>query len=230
MSRLVNFNENAEVDVLDEINVEMTDRLNKLSDIVKNDPKYSPLPKELSQKRNEYIMSWRTEILPLIKEGNTEKAKLIYHGAHREQYEKFRESITKLSSLSEDRDKQMRAESNNLFMQFKVTFLAGGIISVILSILIVVYLTGIIAIPLKNASDIAEQVAYGNLAVTIPSGDRKDEIGILMLSLGMMVESLKMATQEIRGIAETLGTTAEPKVLNEQVLKLKKIVEQYKLI
>lgn len=120
-------------------------------------------------------------------------------------------------------------ESDNLFMQFKITFLGGGIIVVILSILIAVYLTGIIAIPLKKASEIAEQVAYGNLAVSIPSEERKDEIGVLMLSLGMMVESLKMATQEIRGIAETLGTSTEPKVLNEQILKLKKIVEQYKL-
>jgi len=229
MSRVVNYNDSLEIDVINEINIEMNNRLNKLSEIEQKAPQYALLLKDLSEKRSDYIKTWRTEIFPLIKEGNTEKAKMIYQNAHRQQYENIRVTIQKLSTMSEEKDKQMRLESANLFMQFKVTSITGSIIVVILSILIAVYLTGIIAIPLKKASDIAEQVAYGNLDVSIPSEERKDEIGILMLSLGMMVESLQMVTQEIRRISNALASSSEPEVLNEQILKLKKIVEQYKL-
>jgi len=92
------------------------------------------------------------------------------------------------------------------------TFMVGGAIALVtallISIVIAVFLTRIIANPIKEISGIAEQVTAGNLTVNVPSNNRKDEVGALTQTFHTMVENLREVTQETREGVNVLASSA----------------------
>ncbi|MBI4641549.1 MAG: methyl-accepting chemotaxis protein, partial [Candidatus Tectomicrobia bacterium] len=61
---------------------------------------------------------------------------------------------------------------------------------------------------LKKISEIAEKVASGDLAVNVPSNNRRDEVGTLAQTFRTMVENFREVTQEIREGVNTLASSA----------------------
>uniref|UniRef100_UPI002FF8E484 response regulator n=1 Tax=Nostoc sp. TaxID=1180 RepID=UPI002FF8E484 len=57
-------------------------------------------------------------------------------------------------------------------------------------------LTRHISVPLKRVSDIAEKMADGNLLVSLPDSDRRDEIGVLTRTFNQMIVNLRNTTQK----------------------------------
>jgi methyl-accepting chemotaxis protein len=88
---------------------------------------------------------------------------------------------------------------------------------------------------LKQISGIAERIAYGDLTVHVPSIQRTDEVGALVMSFGMMLESQKMMTGEITDAVDVLAestagqTEIDIRNLNRMAQKLKGLIEQYKI-
>lgn len=81
-------------------------------------------------------------------------------------------------------------------------FLVIGAIALAISMLMTVFLNKVIAIPLKEISGIAERIASGDVSVTLPAGERKDEVGALLQSFSRMVGSLSVTAEIAKKVAE----------------------------
>ncbi len=57
-------------------------------------------------------------------------------------------------------------------------------------------LTRHISVPLKRVSDLAQQLADGDLSVSLPDSDRQDEIGVLTRTFNQMIVNLRNTTQK----------------------------------
>ncbi len=71
-----------------------------------------------------------------------------------------------------------------------------------------VLITRNIAGPLKEISVAAERVAAGDLTVSVTSNGRRDEVGLLGRTIGVMVESLRRSTLQIQEATRVLASSA----------------------
>jgi methyl-accepting chemotaxis protein len=80
--------------------------------------------------------------------------------------------------------------------------------SIILTVLIAVFLTRSITLPLYQVANVAERVAGGDLTVVVPETARRDELGELLLMFRCMVENLRDQTQAIKEGVNVLAASA----------------------
>jgi PAS domain S-box-containing protein len=72
-----------------------------------------------------------------------------------------------------------------------------SVIAVILAVVIGIVLTRSMASPLSALTKIARQVATGDLAVSVPADQRKDEVGTLAQAFRQMLENLRRSTMDV---------------------------------
>jgi len=110
-----------------------------------------------------------------------------------------------------DQDTKMHATASlaaNLSVFVTLSFVLFGV-------LITIFVTRSITIPLKSVVDIVEKVSIGNLTVDVPKDNRRDELGLLLKSFDKMIQSLK----EKVNIADQISTgnlKVEVKPLSEK--------------
>lgn len=106
--------------------------------------------------------------------------------------------------------------------------------------MVVVVLIGLVVVrnitdPLKQAVKVAEQIAVGDLSVTVPVDDRWDEFGVLLQSFHRMVKSLQDVAVAAERIAQgDLSVTIQPQspkdtmgnVLTKLVQNIREITQQ----
>jgi len=88
------------------------------------------------------------------------------------------------------------------------TIVLGTILAAVIILAAAAILTRNIADPLKALSGVAQQIANGNLSVTIPAGEGADEVGILTRAFRQMAETLRRYTADISQAASQLGSAA----------------------
>jgi len=94
-------------------------------------------------------------------------------------------------------------------LKTRITSLSWEMYSVILWMfagLIIVMVIGLVVVrnitsPLREVVKLAEQIAVGDLSVTVPADDRRDEFGVLLHSFQRMVQSL----QDVAAAAERIA-------------------------
>ena len=74
-------------------------------------------------------------------------------------------------------------------------------------------LNRVIALPLLAVSGIAGRVASGDLTVSLPEGDRSDEVGALVRAFRAMVENFRDQTRELVEGATVLGAAMTARVV-----------------
>lgn len=228
---------------------EILDNIEELKKLTSGIAAYAELVKKLEANRTAYDEFREKRILPLIKEGRIKEASNLLMGDSLDQYEKVREINLKLAEISTQRDTELKTESTSILENSMRLFLVLGIAAIVSAIAMAVYLTNILAGPLKNASAMAERTAYGDLTADPPVESRNDEVGKLFLSLGMMVSSLRLMTREILATVETMTSSMEKisawmaqkenaaareglgdiEELTVVGSRLKKLVEQYRI-
>jgi methyl-accepting chemotaxis protein len=130
-----------------------------------------------------------------------------------------------------------------VILRARMTQLSWELYSVIMWMfvgLIVVTLIGLVVVrnitdPLRRAVRVAEQIAVGDLSVTLPTDDRMDEFGVLMQSFQRMTKSLQDVAAAAERIAQgDLTVTVQPQshkdtmglVLSKLVQNLRDITQQ----
>lgn len=210
--RMMDSTGRTEYDILNkeikEIDKENNERFEKISKLAGNSQDIMPLVNELTDLRKAFKNIRDTQTIPMIYAGKGKEAKTLFLGPQFELYEKMRNTAIKISDLSEGHAKKIMELTNRKVKISTYTFVIAGILAIIIGIAMALYITRIIAGPLKKISGAAERVAYGDMTVRIPSDNRTDEVGTLMLSFGMMVESLKMVTREIRDAVNVLASSS----------------------
>jgi nitrogen fixation/metabolism regulation signal transduction histidine kinase len=238
LSRMIETEKKSELDALygdlKENDKEIQEKLNMIMKFGSGNQKYIELIDQLSVKRTEFLKSRDTYTIPLIYAGKSNEARKYFFGTQFKHYEEMLGIAANLSNMSEQADKILIQSSGQKVKKGFFIFVSVGMIGIIIGIALVSYLTLIIAVPLKQISGIAERIAYGDLSVQVPPMQRTDEVGTLVMSFGMMLESQKTMTREITDAVDVLAentasqTQADVKSLNIMAQNLKKLVEQYK--
>jgi methyl-accepting chemotaxis protein len=128
-------------------------------------------------------------------------------------------------------------------LKTRINHLSWEMYSVILWVfvgMIVVTMIGLVVVrnvtdPLRQAVKVAEQIAVGDLSVTVPLDDRRDEFGVLLHSFHRMVKSLQSVAVAAERIAQgDLSVTVQPQspkdtmgnVLVKLVQNIREITQQ----
>ncbi|MBI5756265.1 MAG: methyl-accepting chemotaxis protein [Nitrospirae bacterium] len=171
----------------------------------KGEPKILHRLEELNAIRLAFKQTRDSEIIPLIYDGKTGEARKLAMGIQAQRYDKMRSIITELDKDAMEETERHVTESGMNARRAVWFSLFVGAIAIIVSVIMSMYSTKIIATPLTAISNIAERVVSGDLTVNTPVEDRKDEVGILSWTFRAMMERLQ---REIRDIMEAVNVLA----------------------
>jgi len=109
------------------------------------------------------------------------------------------------------------SEAKDASRLIRLVILVGIPVALVLLLLIALFLIRAISVPLRAMARLADRVAGGDLTVRVAHGNRKDEVGVLNVSLGVMLENFReLLSQTQQGLAmvgtsasEILATTSE---------------------
>ncbi|MGE0680211.1 MAG: methyl-accepting chemotaxis protein [Candidatus Binatia bacterium] len=168
--------------------------MQKLSRAAQHDPQLGSQLEEFASFRTTHKQIRDEQILPLILAGRKEEAKAITFDIQQERYLKMRDLGKKLGE-----EAQQQAE--RAAQQAKAIFLVIGLLSVLASLVIVLFLSRLIANPLNAISSIAEKIAVGDLSANASADGRMDEVGVLARTFAGMTRSL----QEMASVAQKIA-------------------------
>ena len=187
---------------------EIDERIARLLDRGRNDPKLLRGLEELQTPWNAFRQTRDIQLIPLIYEGKIEEVKKLALGIQAERYLKFRSIAKTLGDEAVEQARRRVAESEQRVNESLRIFVVVGLIALLMGVAMAVFLTRIIANPLKEISGIAELMASGDLTVTVPSDTQRDEMGILRQTFRKMVENLREVTRQLREGINVLASSA----------------------
>lgn len=98
--------------------------------------------------------------------------------------------------------------TDRIYEDARTLMLSVGAVAFVLAVLIAFWITRGITRPLNEAMRVADRLAQGDMTVSIKS-DSKDETGLLLHSLGNMVDRLKQIIADVRSAADALSSASE---------------------
>lgn len=182
--------------------------MQKLSSAAQYDPQFGAQLEEFANLRIAHRQIRDEQVIPFIRAGKNEEAKTITFGIQQERYLKMRD-------LSEKLGEEAQQQTERAAWQTKMVFLVTGLIAVLASFVIVLFLSRLIANPLNAISSIAEKIAAGDLRTNVSADGRLDEVGVLAQTFAGMTRSL----QEMAGVAKQIAASdlrAQVKPQSEQ--------------
>jgi methyl-accepting chemotaxis protein len=100
------------------------------------------------------------------------------------------------------------SEAEKLYAVRRTTMFILGVLAIVLSVVIVIFLTLGITRPLRVSVEAASRIASNDLSVVISPSERKDEVGILSQAFCQMVENLRQSVKDINEGVSLLGSSA----------------------
>ncbi|RAT13055.1 methyl-accepting chemotaxis protein [Lonsdalea quercina] len=171
-----------------------------------NDEKSKRIMDNIHAIRGEFLISGRN-ITDRIKAGDTEGATVEFNTHLDVIQSQYRSAV---ASLIDHQDDAMTNTMHKMESAYNFTrWLLLGILAacVVLVAVIARVLTGSITSPIRQALDLAESVAKGDLTSEVPSSG-KDEMGQLLRSLEHMNVSLSQIVGQVRDGAESISSAA----------------------
>lgn len=138
-----------------------------------------------------------------VAENNFFDAASLLKSEFAEPHEKWMTSLGALAEHQHEAMKETYAVSQQNYKTAMTGMIAIGILTIILGIFIAWFITRTITVPLKNAGDIADAIANGDLIQQIGE-TAKDEPGRLLNSLKTMQSNLVSAVEQIKQGTETI--------------------------
>jgi methyl-accepting chemotaxis protein len=176
-----------------------TSRLNdslmqQLEDMTRTEPALKAGIDEFARLRSSHKQERDGQTIPLIEQGKIAEARALVAGAQQQHYVQLSELGGSLSQSAQQLAEQtIRAATWTLV-------LAGGA-SLLMSLLIVLFLSRAIANPLNEISRSAQQIAAGDLSVDVAANDRRGEVGMLAQTFTRMTSSLREMAESAKLIA-----------------------------
>jgi len=184
----------------------------------RSDSSFSARLEELNKTREAFAQMRDDQIIPLIYAGKKEQAKALMLGIQLERYNKMRAIAQKLGDEAEEKARTAVAESELRVEQTVRLFVMVGVAAILLAAAMALSIARIIAAPLQMISAIAGKVASGDLTVSIPSGQRSDEVGELLRAFGAMLDGLRKLMREINeGVGVLASSSGEILATTTQV-------------
>ncbi|KQO21727.1 methyl-accepting chemotaxis protein [Acidovorax sp. Leaf78] len=161
---------------------------------------------EIGALRTIYLKN-RDDIFALKKEGKVDEANAMLVKQFMPEAANY---AAKMDELLRNQREQVDALGRSVEQNRQTSrqlLLALGALSVAVAVLFSWILARSITVPLSQASDLAKQVAAGNLTATVPQHG-KDEVGELMSSLALMQTNLASVVNNVRHGAESVSNAS----------------------
>lgn len=225
-------------DALTAVQDSMTDYLNSktsdsLEEFYRNEQAYSQMVQEMSdevtgaafQRMERSIRHMSEEYLELVgqtieaKRGrNVEKYRVRYENAT-QMYEYINTYIYSLNNEQFRSNSENYSRLSGAFRSFEMMSVIALTIVIVLSVCMVVKLTGDIISPLKNLAVTANEVAGGNFDTDLLQVQSEDEIGVVTGTFNQMIVSIRQYLERLRQSMEIQRSLMEKELLMEAHLK-----------
>ncbi|NWA27483.1 MCP four helix bundle domain-containing protein [Pseudomonas gingeri] len=154
-----------------------------------------------------YLASSKT-LLNEVRQGEKEQAAAILRGESKRTFELISTDLLKMIELNDAGATAANQRGNEIYTNGRMSIIAAVIVALLVGIALALFISRIIANPLKTAASVATQLAEGNLAVTIEPGS-KDETGRVLTAMQTMVGKLSQIIGEVRTAADNLASASE---------------------
>ncbi|MHB8091267.1 MAG: HAMP domain-containing methyl-accepting chemotaxis protein [Syntrophales bacterium] len=171
------------------------------------DPECQKRLKEIKNTLAAYRQT-REEQIALIRQGKMGKAIELGLGIQGENIAKIRSLAQELGDKEDKEVDERMAADMQTAKQSLILFAFVGLVAFLLGSGMIVFLSHTIARPLIGISKVAQQIAAGDLSVSVPADQRTDEIGTLAQAFRQMVENLRRSTADISEAVNLLGSSA----------------------
>ena len=181
----------------------------KLQELSREDSKLISRLQELAGLRTTYKQVRDEQVIPLILQGKNEEARALSLGIQQERYLSLRDLSKK---LTDETQQQAEKAARQLVIMLGIV----GTVSLLVSSMMVLFLSRIIANPLKEISSAAQKIAAGDLNVMLATNGRLDEVGVLAHTFSRMTQSLQgMANVAKQIAASDLRMQVKPQSEND---------------
>jgi len=187
---------------------EIDTTIRRLLERQRNDPQVNRKLEELRAAQTAYVEAQDSQIIPLIYQGKAEEAKNLILGIQHERFRKIQSIYRELVEQAKERARTAVEQSEKRVRQSLSILIATGAVAPVLALLMALFLSRIIANPLKELSGVSERIGSGDLTVNLPANKRIDEVGILAQSFARMVENLRRVTRETREAVNVLAASS----------------------
>jgi methyl-accepting chemotaxis protein len=150
----------------------------------------------------------RDRVIAADKVNNHEVAFRLMDSIDTNQFPAMEKEMADVFTFSDNRAAQFVKESQQTARDSHVMVTTLLSASIVLTIIIAILLTRSITRPLNIAVGVAERVAGGDLTVTVPETDSRDEVALLLQTLQRMVENLRSQTLAIQEGINVLAAAA----------------------
>lgn len=194
-----------------EVSARNDDIMRRLRERNAHDPGLSRKLEELDQIRRDFNQTRDEQTIPLILKGRDGEAVTLVASIQTERYLQVRTAANELSRAATEDARAAVERSVRRINNSVLIFIAIGMLVVLFSVIMAVFLTRVIAGPLKEIAEAATKIAIGDLDVTVPVHERRDEVGVLAQVFARMVHSLQSTARAAEQIADgDLTVTMRP--------------------
>lgn len=194
--------------VIKQSTIEFDAIFNRLLERNRDNPVVLSRLEELGKINSAFRETRDSQLIPLIYEGKNDQAKRIALGVQATRHGNMNRIALELGRGAMERANANLLASEKSGRDSITIFVIIGLIAVVASAIIAASLNSAIAKPLKDVSEIAGRVASGDLTVSMPGGERQDEVGVLVRTFRSMIEKLKKQTKEISDAVNILATSS----------------------
>ena len=197
---------------------ESDELMQKIAELGKRDPIIYARIEEFISIRIAFRDMREKQIIPLINQGKMEAAKKLMFGAQMERNNKMRAIANELVKQADHEAAAAVTASAQRAKETLFVFVIAGAIALLLGVAMTLFLTRVIADPLREIAGIAERVASGDLTVNVPADSRVDEVGALARAFRAMIDNLRRTTREINeGVGVLASSSSEILATTSQV-------------
>lgn len=193
---------------LDQETSEITSILGTLESHKKTNAAFAPKLEIINEARRDFSTIRDHDVLPAVKAGKRAEASAAIIGPLQVKFQMLREVADKTGEQQfAEAEKRMHA-SEEIVRDAQATLIVVNLVAVVLGLLLVFWLDLVIAKPLKQVTIVAQQIATGNLAVSVPPSIGNDEVGQLLRALDAMLVSWRQLMKETNAGIATLSAAA----------------------
>jgi len=200
---------NAEMDAVERRSAEISERW---ADYISAqqaamDAAEKELAERVAASREAFVAQGLRPAITALRAGDTVRAASLMRGAMNTLANRVESDITGLIDYQAEAARREYETNQATFVRVRNVCIAGMLFSVLLGTAICIWLLRAIALPLREAVNIARSVAAGDLTRRIEAR-RGDETGQLLQALADMNRSLTRIVSEVRGGTETIATAS----------------------
>jgi methyl-accepting chemotaxis protein len=150
------------------------------------------------------------EVLPQVRAGQRAAAGEAATGRLQDSFDRLRTVADGIGAKQMDEARARMRDSAALVDAAGAALIVMNLAVILLACAKTYWLNRAIAVPLREATAVAQRIATGDLRGEVPASTGRDEVGQLMRALGDMMQSWRaLASETTRGVATLTGAASE---------------------